>query len=102
MQKVTFLALALMVQLSLLFGQYAYYKHSRPEQDSLKKMFNSHIGLPDCALVNEAHYVRHRSLSTPFMLFSESPSLMEYFPSTFVYAPNTGFANLPSRIEDAR
>lgn len=102
MQKVTFLALAFGVQMSLFFGQYVYYKHVLLEQDSQKNILSSVIGLPDSALVNEAHYVRHRSLGTPFMMFSESPSLMEYFPSTFVYAPSSTVAKLPSRIEDAR
>lgn len=102
MQKVTFLALALGVLISLLFGQYVYYTHSILEQNSQKNTLSSLIGLPDSALVNEAHYVRHRSLGTPFMMFSESPSLMEYFPSTFVYAPSLAVVKLPSRIEDAR
>jgi len=55
------------------------------------------VGLPDLALVSEAHYVRHRSLSDVFSYFNESPELLEYFPSTFVYhyAPNAQ----PSRIE---
>jgi NAD-specific glutamate dehydrogenase len=55
------------------------------------------VGLPDLALVSEAHYVRHRSLSDVFSYFNESPELLEYFPSTFVYhyAPSSN----PSRIE---
>ncbi|ATB69103.1 putative membrane protein [Sulfurospirillum diekertiae] len=55
------------------------------------------VGLPDLALVSEAHYVRHRSLSDVFSYFNESPELLEYFPSTFVYhyAPNEH----PSRID---
>ena len=99
MQKVTFLALAFGVQMSLFFGQYVYYKHVLLEQDSQKNILGSVIGLPDSALVNEAHYVRHRSLGTPFMMFSESPSLMEYFPSTFVYHYTPSQTHIPSRIE---
>ena len=56
-------------------------------------------GLPDLALVSEAHFVRHRSLSGFFAPFSDGPELLEYFPSTFVYheAPLSS----PSRIENA-
>ncbi|ARU48138.1 membrane protein [Sulfurospirillum diekertiae] len=68
-----------------------------PSMITCKKELVALVGLPDLALVSEAHYVRHRSLSDVFSYFNESPELLEYFPSTFVYhyAPNAQ----PSRIE---
>lgn len=64
-----------------------------------KVNFTRIVGLPDLSVVSEARYVRHRSLSDIFSFFGDSPSLSEYFPSTFVYhyTPNTH--KLPSRIE---
>ncbi len=65
-----------------------------------KKMdFVKLIGLPDLAISNETHYVRHRSLSDTFSIFSNSPTLGENFPSTFVYNYSSIQKNLPSRIK---
>ena len=50
-----------------------------------KALFTSMVGLPDLSLSSEARYIRHRSLSDVFSIFSESPEVLEYFPSTFVY-----------------
>lgn len=63
-----------------------------------KKAFVSLVGLPDLALVTEAHYVRHRSLSDTFAFFADSPELLEYFPSTFVYMYTPSIAQNPARI----
>jgi len=84
----------------MLMGQCIYFSSAHalsPEKIASKETLSALVGLPDLALVNEAHYVRHRSLSGVFAYFNESPELLEYFPSTFVYryAPYTH----PSRIE---
>jgi len=84
----------------MLMGQCIYFSSVHalsPEKITQKETLSELVGLPDLALVNEAHYVRHRSLSGVFAYFNESPELLEYFPSTFVYryAPYTH----PSRIE---
>lgn len=71
-----------------LMAQLFYYAHMyalTPEKITCKETLSSFVGLPDLALVSEAHYVRHRSLSDVFSYFNESPELLEYFPSTFVY-----------------
>lgn len=93
------------VGMALLVGEYVYYSlsHSMRDFEKVKKEhFSALVGLPDSAFVSEAHYVRHRSLSTPFAFFSESPSLLEYFPSTFVYQYAPRATMIPSRIEHAR
>jgi ABC-type sugar transport system permease subunit len=51
-----------------------------------KNQFVSLLGLPDLAIVTEAFFVRHRSLANIFTIYSDDPSLIEYFPSTFVYS----------------
>lgn len=84
----------------MLMGQCIYFSSAHalsPEKIASKETLSALVGLPDLALVNEAHYVRHRSLSGVFAYFNESPELLEYFPSTFVYryAPYSH----PSRIE---
>ena len=84
----------------VIMAQVFYFSHTNsltPEKKASKETLSAIVGLPDLALVNEAHYVRHRSLSGVFAYFNESPELLEYFPSTFVYryAPYTH----PSRIE---
>ena len=84
----------------MLMGQGIYFSKTHSlstEKVAMKEALSALVGLPDLALVNEAHYVRHRSLSGVFAYFNESPELLEYFPSTFVYryAPYSH----PSRIE---
>lgn len=97
--RYTFFALLFMLSVTLM-AQVFYFSSAHalsPEKITQKETFSALVGLPDLALVNEAHYVRHRSLSSVFAYFNESPELLEYFPSTFVYryAPYTH----PSRIE---
>ncbi len=41
--------------------------------------------LPDLALTTQATWLRHRSLATPFAIFPEDGSLLDYFPASFVY-----------------
>ncbi len=67
-----------------------------------KRLFVRLVTLPDLAISNETHYVRHRSLSDTFSIFSNSPTLSENFPSTFVYNYSEIQKNLPSRIEVAK
>jgi len=97
--RYTFFALLFMLSVTLM-AQVFYFSSSHalsPEKITQKEALSALVGLPDLALVNEAHYVRHRSLSGVFAYFNESPELLEYFPSTFVYryAPYSH----PSRIE---
>jgi len=82
--------------------QNAYFSHTlsgNNEALARKELLSSIVGLSDLALVGEAHYVRHRSISDVFAYFNESPELLEYFPSTFVYR-YTPLTN-PSRIDYA-
>lgn len=65
----------------------------------LKNSFVKLIGLPDLSISNEANFIRHRSLSDTFSLFSNGPELLEYFPSTFTYNYSDNYKNNPSRIE---
>ena len=97
--RVTFLTLLTTLCVTLI-AQLLYFSHTQgltPSMITCKEEFIALVGLPDLALVSEAHYVRHRSLSDVFSYFNESPELLEYFPSTFVYhyAPNAH----PSRID---
>ncbi|MDD3343133.1 MAG: hypothetical protein PHR87_06120 [Sulfurospirillaceae bacterium] len=85
----------------LIVTQWIYFKsYSSLNADTgvQKNTFVSLVGLPDLALVTEAHYVRHRSLSDVFTFFSDSPELLEYFPSTFVYTYAPNIKNTPSRM----
>lgn len=47
-----------------------------------KKAFVSLIGLPDLAIAQEP-FVRHRTLSSVFEIYSVDATLREYTPSTF-------------------
>ncbi len=90
---------ALMVVMGLEFFYFQAY-HSPNNVDTKRHAaFTRVLGLPDVALVSEAHSVRHRSLASTFSLFSESPSLLEYFPSTFVYAYSPTVKKTPSVME---
>lgn len=68
--------------------------HIKPKNDFIKI-----VGLPDLAISNGANFIRHRSLSDTFSLFSNGPELLEYFPSTFTYNYSQIHKNNPSRIE---
>lgn len=97
--RITFFALIIALGITIV-TQLCYFSKTRSLSDealTCKASLSALVGLPDLALVSETHYVRHRSLSDVFSYFGDSPELVEYFPSTFVYhyAPNAQ----PSRIE---
>ena len=96
--KVRFVLFFMFATLSLLFIQ-VIYLNLRDNHTDERLSFVKLIGLPDLAISNETHYVRHRSLSDTFSIFSNSPTLSENFPSTFVYNYSNIQKNLPSRIE---
>lgn len=96
--KVRFILFFMFTALSLTIVQ-VIYLNLRETNVAEKVDFVKLIGLPDLAISNETHYVRHRSLSDTFSIFSNSPTLGENFPSTFVYNYSNIQKNLPSRIE---
>ena len=61
------------------------YLQTRNTHTIEKRLLVKKTALPDLALSTEAHFIRHRSLSDLFSIFSNAPMLLEYFPSTFVY-----------------
>ncbi len=96
--KVQFVLFFMFTVLSLLFAQ-VLCLNLRDNHTDERLNFVKLTGLPDLAISNETHYVRHRSLSDTFSIFSNSPTLSENFPSTFVYNYSNIQKNLPSRIE---
>jgi len=48
-----------------------------------KNIFTAKIGLGDLAISTEATYIRHRTLGNIFDIYKDSPSLREYFVSTY-------------------
>jgi hypothetical protein len=57
-----------------------------PQQKIKKEQFVSLSGLPDLAIVTESFAIRHRTLSDLFSIYSDDPTLREYFPSSFAYS----------------
>jgi hypothetical protein len=55
------------------------------KQQQIKNSFVNLTGLPDLAISSEATYIRHRSLTTPFEINKDDSSLLEYYPTTFIY-----------------
>ncbi len=96
--KTTFV-LSFMFLISIIIAAEIIYLVSQDKKTLEKETFVKLIGLPDLAISNETHYVRHRSLSDTFSIFSNSPTLSENFPSTFVYNYSNIQKNLPSRIK---
>jgi len=47
--------------------------------------------LPDIALVTEARFIRHRSISDLYSVFDFSPEVKEVFPSSFLYMPSATY-----------
>lgn len=100
MNKLSHYLLILISILLVIFGVQTLYMYTTTKHNILvKNDFVKLIGLPDLAISNEAHFIRHRSLSDTFSLFSNGPELLEYFPSTFTYNCSENYKNNPSRIE---
>jgi len=99
MKLITIFTLSFMFLISSLICIEVIYLNMQDKRATEKETFVKLIGLPDLAISNETHYVRHRSLSDTFSIFSNSPTLSENFPSTFVYNYSDIQKNLPSRIE---
>jgi len=96
--KNLFLLIFIFIISSFLILQ-AIYLNYQDRKIEEKRAFVKIIGLPDLAISNETHYVRHRSMSDAFSIFSNSPTLGENFPSTFVYNYANIQKKIPSRIE---
>ena len=78
---------------------YLALKDKKIEQ---KRDFVAKVGLPDIALSTEAKYIRHRSLSDIFSIFSEDPEGVSYFVTTYAYAPSPILKNTPCVVEGKR
>ncbi len=74
---------------------YLAFKDKKVEQ---KRAFVAKVGLPDIALSTEAKYIRHRSLSDIFSIFSEDPEGVSYFVTTYAYAPSPILKNTPCKV----
>lgn len=100
-RKSTYLFFYLLLTCTVLMAQ-VIYLHTYTHKVHLQELWVRLVGLPDLAMVSEAHYIRHRSLSGVSAFFNDSPELLEYFPSTFVYhyAPSATQTSL--RIERAQ
>jgi len=61
-------------------------KKITPQQKLKKEYFVRLSGLPDLAIVTESFALRHRTLSNLFSIYSDDPTLREYFPSSFAYS----------------
>ena len=89
--------------LSLLLGaEYIYlktHKSLKPKDIILKRDIVKLSTLTDLAVSTETRAVRFRSVADFFSVFNEDPELLEYFPTTFVYAPCDNLRKNPSRIE---
>ena len=87
------------ILISVLSIELIYMYNSSALHVKEKNSFVSLIGLPDLSISNGANFIRHRSYSDTFSLFSNGPELLEYFPSTFTYNYSHNYKNNPSRIE---
>ncbi len=88
----TILVIAFVVELT-------YLNIVSNHHEAKKSKFISLVGLPDLSISNGANFIRHRSYSDTFSIFSNGPELLEYFPSTFTYSYSSNQKNNPSRIE---
>lgn len=103
MNKLSYYFLSTLFLLSSILGVQLVYMYSFSSLDiEEKNAFVKVVSLPDLAISNSANFIRHRSLSDTFSLFSNGPELLEYFPSTFTYNYSTNPKYNPSRIELAK
>ena len=96
--KTKILSFFLLFTLLSLIGEIIYLK-SRDRSLELRRELVKIVQLPDLSISTESHSVRHRSISDTFSLFSNSPTLTEFFPSTFVYNYSPVQRKRVSRIE---
>lgn len=59
------------------------------EMLNTKLLFVKLSSMPDLAILTDTKYIRHRSLSDVFSIYSDDGVLREYEPSSFVYSPLT-------------
>ncbi len=85
---------------STLVIEFLYISHVLALHVEEKNSFVSLVGLPDLSISNGANFIRHRSYSDTFSLFSNGPELLEYFPSTFTYAPSSNINTSRIELED--
>ena len=87
---------------SLLGAEYGYLKSKRSltkKEIALKNEIVKFGKIVDFAVSTETRAIRYRSEIDVFSVFNESPELLDYFPTTFVYAPSNVLRKTPSRIE---
>jgi len=100
MHKLSHYFLSLLFILSFTLAiEFLYMYNTSTLHVKEKNNFVSLIGLPDLSISNGANFIRHRSYSDTFALFSNGPELLEYFPSTFTYNYSPSYKNIPSRIK---
>ena len=100
MNKLSHYFLSISFLLLSIFSLQTLYMYTTASYNiASKNNFIKVVGLPDLAISSEAHFVRHRSLSDTFSMFSNGPELLEYFPSTFTYNYSQNYKNTHSRIE---
>lgn len=63
------------------------YLYKTPANELLeeKKLFVQTTMLPDLAFCSDIHYIRHRSISDIFSLYSNDGTLREYSLNSFTY-----------------
>ena len=96
MNRLSHYFLSFLLLLSSILGiELVYMYNTSSLHVEAKNEFINLVGLPDLALSNSANFIRHRSYSDTFSIFSNGPELVEYFPSTFTYNYST---KNPARI----
>ena len=101
MSRVSWFFLSLLALVFFLSGEVLYLKNSKTLKKSdidKRGIFLSLSSLPDLSVSTETRFIRHRSLSDVFSIFSESPETREYFPATFVYSPSKVLSLTPSKV----
>ena len=91
--------------ISLTITELFYFNYQSKNIDTIiiqKQKAVAIIGLPDLALSTEAVWLRHRSISNVFSVFPEDGSLLDYYPSSFVYNTETINNNTLSTKEKQR
>ncbi len=81
------LVLVMVIEILYIKNQKSLSKNSINLKNDLVKI----VGLPDLAISTEATYIRGRSLTSTFSIFRDDPSLLTYFPSTFIFSPNNRY-----------
>jgi hypothetical protein len=90
--KYIFITISVLIFALTLQITYLHNSSIDDENQVKKNSFVKLISLPDLSIATESSYIRHRSLSNRYAIFSDGVEHIEYFPTTFTISHGINYA----------